>query len=419
MIDERFARSLLSEFGSPIYAYDAEEYERRVETLFAALPSGSRLYYSLKANPLPSLAAIARKKGCGAEISSAGELQASIEAGFAPFEMLYSGPGKTLVEIREALDAGVTHFSCESWVDLERLETAAGERRLEINVLLRVNPSGAQKSQLAMSGVASQFGFEEDDLATGARRLLSLRHVDVMGFHVYYGTQAGGPEAIAATAEVAFQTANRLARELRLTPRVLDLGGGFPWPYAVKSEQPHLTGLRDALNERYFQNASAGGQPELWFESGRYLSASCGTLLSTVLDVKESKGRKFVVLDAGINHLGGMPGLGRIPRPVVSLERVGETADGTEDGSLDVVDVSGPLCSPLDIVGRNISAPRLGVGDVVSVPNVGAYGLTASLLHFLSRPPATEVLYKGTQVLGAYQLRSGHEKLTHKEVQWT
>src|SRR5262249_53430277 len=119
---------------------------------------------------------------------------------------------------------------------------------------------------------------------------------------------------------------------------------------------------------------------KLWFESGRYICASSGTLIATVLDVKESKGgKKYVVLDTGINHLGGMSGLGRIPRPFISV--VPLNGDGA--GEIENFDVVGPLCSPLDSLARNLKLPRLKPGDLVAIPNVGAYGLSASLIGFL------------------------------------
>jgi diaminopimelate decarboxylase len=401
MIAPDFARSLLRTYGSPLYAYDLDAVDARARALQAVLPSGATLFYSLKANPLPSIVRALREQGCRAEISSLGELAASLEAGFDAAELLYGGPGKTTGEMTTAIAAGVRHFSCESWVDVGRLDDVGGRAGVRPQVLLRINPAVAPQARLAMTGVASQFGFEEEALTEGT--VPALSSVDLVGVHVYYGTQISA-ETLVTTTTSALEAAERVSRRLRFTCRIVDAGGGFPWPYASPGTGPDLAPVKDGyagLARDGFAHASA-----LWFESGRYLSAASGTLLATVLDVKESKGKKFIVLDTGINHLGGMAGLGRIARPSIALARLDGDADSAE-----TVDVVGPLCSPLDSLGRGVSAPALRPGDAVAVPNVGAYGLTASLIGFLGHPPPTEVAFRGAQAVAAHRLGHGHSRV--------
>lgn len=407
MVDHAFVRELIERFGSPLYLYDLDEVDRRKDELSSALPEGAELFYSFKANPLPSIAAALRRRGCRAEVSSAGELEAALAAGFTPQHILYGGPAKTSSEVRAALERGVTTFSCESDVDLARVASEAGAARRRAEVLLRINAPGLPRTSLAMSGVPSQFGYEEHDLSRSIAELGRLAdRVDVCGAHVYYGTQTVDSEALAACIASAIETAERLSSLFDSPFRVVDVGGGFPWPLATDSPPPDLSGLRSSLCD-----IAAGRRrtaaATLWFESGRYLVASSGTLVATIMDVKTSKrGKKYVVLDAGVNHLGGMSGLGRIMRPAVSIRPVwpAETSAPRE-----VVDVVGPLCSPLDCLMRDAQIQEPHVGDVVSIPNVGAYGLTASLVCFLSRTPPIEITCRGTRWLDAHQIRTGHE----------
>lgn len=406
MIDRNFANELLARFGSPLYVYDLDAVTRRATALFAALPAGAKVFYSFKANPLPALAAAAREAGCHGEISSLGELRAAQAAGFAPAQLLFGGPGKTTEEITAALAAGITRFSCESLTDLRRLHAAAKAAGARPEVLLRVNPTQAPQAKLAMTGVESQFGFEEEILLRQTADIKALAdRVQLVGGHVYFGTQIAA-ETLPATTRAALDTAERVSQALGFTCKVVDAGGGFPWPYASTEVGSDLS----ALQPEYA--ALVAGSPfarsvELWFESGRYLAAAAGTLLATVLDVKASKGgKKYVVLDTGIHHLGGMSGLGRIPRPYVGITRLGAGAGGEPE----TVDVVGPLCSPLDSLGRNLKLPPLKTGDVIAIPNVGAYGLSASLTGFLSHPPPKEIVHRSGTELVAYQLRSGHEK---------
>ena len=114
----------------------------------------------------------------------------------------------------------------------------------------------------------------------------------------------------------------------------------------------------------------------------------------------------MIVLDTGIHHLGGMSGLGRIPRPVIAMRNL--TREPTTTAQVDIV---GPLCSPLDSLARGITIPLPEVGDVLASPNVGAYGLSASLIGFLSHSAPKEVSVRGSEVIETWQLRTGHQRL--------
>jgi diaminopimelate decarboxylase len=309
-----------------------------------------------------------------------------------------------------ALVRGVRRFSVESWHDLEMLSRAARSTGTKARALLRVNPAEAPRAKLAMTGVASQFGFEEEDLRDGgAERLVEAAGpVAVEGVHIYWGTQIGGPEALLECFRAAVLAAERISADLGFPLRVLNLGGGFPWPYASRGRGPDLEPLRAGL-AALRAGAGAAREAEWWFESGRFLAASSGTLVARVMDVKRSKDKRFLLLDTGIHHLGGMTGLGRIPRFSIDFDTepcgFGEAA-GAE------FEVVGPLCTPLDCLAKRTVLPELRPGDLVSVPNVGAYGVTGSLVAFLSRPAPAEILHRGRRILAAHRLRGGHELLS-------
>jgi len=402
-------------YGTPLYLYDLGEVERRAIELFGILPLGSTLLYSLKANPLPTIVEHLRRSGCGAEVSSVGELRVAVRAGFDPSSILYTGPGKSQAEVLAALSAGVTHFSVESWTDLKRLKETAAASCRAVECLLRINPPGPAHAKLSMVGSDSRFGFEPDDLAAGVARLEGLvPYVEIIGFHIYHGTQVEGPVEFLKNTRAAIQVAEDVAERMSLRFQVLDVGGGFPWPYARPGVGPGLDGLRQALAELLAERERAA--THLWFESGRYFTASSGTLLTTVLDVKRTRGgRTLVILDTGIHHLGGMSGLGRLPRVAISLSASGGAERDTTSPQ-ELVDLVGPLCTPLDCLARDVRMPCPRVGDVLRIPNVGAYGLTASLYGFLSRPSAVEVVHRDGRVVGIFQLRTGHRQLALETV---
>ncbi len=133
-----------------------------------------------------------------------------------------------------------------------------------------------------------------------------------------------------------------------------------------------------------------------------------------MLDVKNSHGQRVVVLDTGINHLGGMAGLRRVPplHPDVVLPdgagaphtESGDTgADGTV-GPPGPAMICGPLCTPLDTWARSHPLPGVAPGDLLAVPNTGAYGLHASLALFLDHPAPLEIVTEGDRVLSSDRL---------------
>lgn len=404
--------ALADRFGTPLYVYALARVAARTQALRNALPEQARLLYSFKANPLPTLAETTRHGGCGAEITSEGELAAARLAGFDLREALFGGPAKTEAAIRAALAAGVRWFSCENWSDLHRVARLAAGEGTAAQVLLRVNPAEAPTARLAMTGVASQFGFEEADLlAPEARARLHHPGLRVRGVHVYFGTQVADVAALTENTRRALAVAARLEASLGFVCAVVNAGGGFPWPYAHAAPEPDLSGLRPAL-EAVWRNSPLSATAELWFEAGRHLVAGAGTLVARVQAVKTSRDRRFVLLDTGIHHLGGMAGLGRIPRAPVDFQLLAEDAAARAlSPALPPTDVVGPLCTPLDCLARGLALPELREGDLLAVPNVGAYGLTASLIGFLSHPPPLEVVHRDGEILSVWRWRGGHEQV--------
>ncbi|MCX6857242.1 MAG: type III PLP-dependent enzyme [Verrucomicrobia bacterium] len=409
-MNSTLANQIVTKHGTPLYAYDLAEVSQRAAELRAELPAGSSVCYSFKANPLPALARRVRESGGRAEITSEGELAAAQAAGFTGAEMLFGGPGKTRTEIQLALKAGVRRFSVESFRDLALISEMCVAEKVMVEVLLRVNPSDAPDARLAMTGVESQFGFEEALLTdASARERLKLPQVKVIGVHIYFGTQVAGVEALVTNTRRALASAERVQQALDVPFSVVNVGGGFPWPYGNDHARPSLDGLREKLDEVWSQSPFAAQGVQLWFEAGRYLSASSGWLIAQVLEVKSLPTKTFVILDTGIHHLGGMAGLGRVPRGGVTVFNLSRDVSAEPVMTADVV---GPLCTPLDSLARGLKIPAVQSGDLIGIPNVGAYGLTASLLAFLSHPPPIEVTHEKGQECEAWQLRHGHAQIS-------
>jgi diaminopimelate decarboxylase len=371
---------------TPAYVYDLARVRANQAALVRALPARSILYYSLKANPHPDLLAEIRDGGARAEVCSRGELDAALAAGWPVDDVLYTGPGKRAQDLAHAIESGVRKFSVDSVTGLDQLDHLASVHGAEVRCLLRINDDQPVPGQgLAMTGVASQFGADTSWVLAEPEKFAGRPHVIVSGLHLYMGTNLTTVDDLAAQFRRSLATGVQVSDVLRehgADMHMLDLGGGFGAPFARAGEAVDLTGLRDELDRML-----AGHDLTIAFESGRYLVGTAGTLYTTVLDVKQSHGKRVVVLDSGINHLGGMSGLRRLP-PLVPDVR-------PHDGELTEAMLAGPLCTPLDLWARSAPVPGVRPGDVLAIPNVGAYGLYASLVAFLGHPLPIELVVDG------------------------
>jgi len=111
-----------------------------------------------------------------------------------------------------------------------------------------------------------------------------------------------------------------------------------------------------------------------FFESGRYLTATSAILVSRVLDVKYSKGKKYIILDTGINHLG--------IRQLDLRTRESFISTLKEYEQYSPAILTGATCTPIDIIQRETDFPDVAVNDLVLIHNVGAYTATLAPYNF-------------------------------------
>ncbi len=340
---------LARRFGTPLYVYDLDRARAARRDLFAWLPEGFEVFYAFKANPHVDLVrALRTGEGptCRAEISSTGELAAALEAGYRGHDILYTGPGKTPGELSEAVGQGVGTFSAESLSDLQHIGEAALAHRTVVDCLLRINSATASATtSIRMTGAPTQFGIDSETVAGLAPQLRSVPGTRLAGLHLFSQSNARDEDALIGELTHTIAVAAAIQEDLGVELRLLDIGGGFSVPYAQQGGRDAYPKLRDELAaalDVHFPRWREG-TPRLAVESGRYLAGDSGTLVTRVTNVKVSRGKKFVIADAGINTFGGMSGLGRLMPVTVHVPTDAET----EKASL-----VGPLCTPGDVLGR-------------------------------------------------------------------
>jgi diaminopimelate decarboxylase len=360
-----------------------------------ALPPGFVIFYPLQANPHPDVAnalcEVAGRPACRAEVGSVTELAVALEAGFNASECLYLGSGKTESDLIVAVAWGVQTFSVESLSDLERVGSVARRFGTVVDCLLRISTAGLEAgSRLGKTGTSPQLGIDSDTLREQLPMLRSVVGVRVVGAHFTALGHAQDEQSLVAELAATVGAAARLFAEFCLPLRILNIGGGFVAPYAVPGPRPVYRNLRAELESALDAHFPCWrvGTPRIACEAGCYLVGDCGELISTVTNIKERGGRKFVILDVGTDTAGDGP---------TPFEPPLFAADDVDAAAL-----AGPGSVPDDAPIRDVE-----VGDVVTVPNVGAYDATARLLLFLDRPAPREVVIQGGKIVTVSRLQIG------------
>ncbi|WP_016906442.1 alanine racemase [Streptomyces xiaopingdaonensis] len=382
--------ALAEEFGTPLFVYDADTLQGTFRELRHVLPTGTDIFYSLKANPNVSVCAVLNSVGAGAEVSSYVELVTALRAGVAPEDIIFLGPGKEERELTACIEAGIHAVVCESLDELDLLDSLlATSGRDDFPVLLRVNPAfGSKGSGLAMGGKPRQFGIDEAELRDSKNRLAELRHIRVKGVHAYMGTRFLDHENVVHNTRRILALAEDLAGRLGFPLETVDFGGGLGIAYFDNEKDLDLAalgrGMADALSSFSARNPDCRTIMEL----GRYLTAMAGTYVVRARYVKASAGETFVVADGGTNHHMAAVGTGSFVKrnfPIRHLEN-------HEDEELRFYTVTGPLCTPNDVVAKKARLPEVRPGDLLGVERSGAYGPSASPGLFLSHGFPAEVL---------------------------
>lgn len=373
---------------TPFYVYDRALITARVAALRAALPEPIRIHYAIKANPLPALVHHLARLVDGLDVASAGELRVALDTGMNPHAISFAGPGKTPAELASAVAADID-INLESPTELERVIALAARTGKAARVAVRVNPDFELKSSgMKMGGGPKAFGIDAERVPDLLHRI-GAAGLHFRGFHIFSGAQNLHAAAIIAAQAHTFDLALRLAEHAPRPVEVLNIGGGFGIPYFPGDSPLDLAPIAAHLAARLPEVQARLPQAEIILELGRYLVGEAGLYIARIIDRKESRGQIFLVVDGGLHHhLAASGNFGQVIRknyPVVIANRMDEE-------QREVVNIVGPLCTPLDVLAHQMTLPRAAIGDLVAVYQSGAYGLTASPRAFLGHPDALEIM---------------------------
>jgi len=379
------------DFGTPCYVYFVDDVRERVARLRAAFGNRFRLSYAVKSNPNPALLRRMADLVDMLDVSSGGEIRHALSTKWDAAKLSFTGPGKTAAELRTAVDAGVGEVILESVDEAALLHSLAEAANRTVRVAIRVAPVRVPRGfGLNMSGKPSQFGVDEEELDEAVEAVRRLSHLDLRGFHIYSGTQCLNAEAIAENYEIFIEIFKRVCYAYDLRPKKLIFGSGIGIPYYEKEVAVDVAAVAERVNPALdaLRSDRAFAGTELVLETGRYLVGEAGVYLTRVVRTKRSRGVDIGICDGGMNHhLGAAGHLGTVIQRNYRMFKVAGDDTDVESGYTLV----GPLCTTIDTLGRYVKFRGLKAGDVIGIRSSGAYGVTASPIHFIGHAPPKEL----------------------------
>ena len=376
-------RRIAAEIGTPCYVYSRATLERHWKVFDQAFGSHPHLIcYSVKANGNLALLNLLARLGSGFDIVSGGELARVLKAGGDAKKIVFSGVGKSAIEIETAFRAGIRCFNVESEPELlrinevvSRVQTSDQSRQAPISI--RVNPNVDAKTHPYIStGLKdNKFGVEMEQALALYRLAERLPHIHIAGIDCHIGSQLTELAPFLDALDLVLGLIDQLKRA-GIIIKHLDMGGGLGIRYSQETPPDpasYIQALLDRLGERPL---------EIVLEPGRAIVGNAGVLLTRVEYIKPTSSKNFAIVDAAMNDL---------IRPVLygawqEIITVSEHPPATEI----VYDVVGPVCETGDFLGKTRSL-RINAGDLLAIRSSGAYAAAMSS-NYNARPRGAEVL---------------------------
>ncbi len=369
-------KTLAERYDTPLYIYDFEHITREYEELKRAFSGRKSLIsYAVKANSNLSVVSHLAELGSGADCVSIGEVRRALISGIPKYKIIFSGVGKRDDEIEEALREDILLLNLESEAEMERVEEIAKKLGREARISIRVNPNIDPKTHPYIStGLhENKFGV---DLETAKRmyiRANNSAHLDPVGVHFHIGSQLTELEPIKEAAAIVADLVRSL-KAVKIDIRFFDVGGGIGIVYDdEKTIEPYdyAQAIFSVLH---------GLDVTVVCEPGRFMVGNSGFFLTRVLYEKVNEGKRFIIVDGGMNDLL-RPSLYNAYHKVEVVGKSGECSEA---------DLVGPVCESGDFFAKNRMLPATEPGDLVVVHSAGAYGFVMAS-NYNSRPRPAEV----------------------------
>ena len=353
---------LAQQYDTPLLVLSQEQVECNYDFLAKQLP-GVKLYYAVKANPSEGIIRKLADLGSYFDVASDGEMRFLTEMGIAPERMVYANPVKTPSGLKVAKETGVYKFTFDSESEIGKMAKGVPGGQ----VLLRVRVDNPK----ALVDLNKKFGAHPDDVL----HLLELARqqgLDVAGLCFHVGSQSSSSDAYIEALHICRRLFNE-AQAAGFNMRILDIGGGFPIPSLAETIDitTMLKVIREAL-DKYFP------ETEIWAEPGRFMCGTVANLITRVIGTQQRNNKQWYFLDDGL--YGTFSG--------VIFDHWDFELETFKDAEKIPATFAGPSCDSLDILFHDKLVAPLAIGDVILVPNCGAYtSASATVFNGFAKTP--------------------------------
>lgn len=388
------------QYHNSFYLYEESCILNSIHRLKGNFP-GAQFLYSMKCNPAGRVLDTVFSQGIGADAASLGEVDAAWKRGVAPDLIYFSAPARTEADLRAAWGRCV--IIADSLHELDMIRRIAAEKGETPAVGVRINPNF---TFAADEGVAGKFGIDEAALWNA-----DLSGLNIVGIHVHAKSQELSADVLAHYYENMFSLIERVQQRLGVTLRFANFGSGLGIPFAPGEEPLDVEGLGKRFQEMHQACAQKWPQLKILIESGRYIVGKSGTYVTRVLDKKVSHGKTFVLLYGTLNGFA-RPAVGEMVRslsdhpfpyePIFTHVQASALLPLTDHTDTETVTLAGNLCTSADIIARDITLPRMEIGDGLALDNAGCYAAVMTPMQFaFLTPPAQLFLTADGRVMEA------------------
>ena len=379
---------LATEFGTPLYAFDEFSLSskcREFKIEFGQCYSETTVIYASKAFLNKALATIFREEGLGLDLVSAGELTIARSVDF-PMDMVYfHGNNKSAEEIKLALKQHVGRIVVDNFDELNGLGEMAEEDGHIPDILLRLTPGVDPHTHehINTGVVGSKFGFPLFSADKAVAQAMSAPSLNLIGLHFHLGSLIFEVQPYLEAIEIVLEFAAEMKRKHGFELEELDIGGGFAIQYTLDRPALPISIYAEAIASKIVSKCRQlkMAPPTLTIEPGRAIVGQAGVALYRVGVVKDIPGlRRYVSVDGGMaDNI----------RPVLyGAKYEALIANKMLQKETGPVTIAGRFCESGDILVEDISLPSVSTGDIVAIPDCGAYCLPLQSNYNASLKPA-------------------------------
>ena len=376
-VEKLSIRNILKKNKTPFYIYS----ESQIAFNFLKFANTFKktdplICFAAKSNSNLNILRVLGKLGAGADVVSGGELLKALKAGIRPNKIVFSGVGKTEEELKIAINKKILLINCESESEAKLVNNLSKKLRKKVSIGFRLNPNVDAKTHknISTGKAENKFGLSIKNFKIFLKTVKTFKNVKLEALSVHIGSQILNDTPFRKTLNVM----SKLIKELKLTLKYVDLGGGFGINYSDKEKPINLSKYSKLVH-----NFSKKLNCKIIFEPGRSIIGNTGLLISKIQFIKKGANKNFIILDAGMNDFM-RPALYEAFHKIIPISKKSSRMKGK-------IEFVGPICETTCKFGVYKNYPKINENEFVAITNVGAYGSSLSS-NYNTRPLVAEIL---------------------------